>query len=475
MPGSRLEKVVEHLRAATAGPAAGEATDAELLGRFVRGRDEAAFTALVRRHGPLVLGVCRRVLGNVHDAEDAFQATFLVLVRRAASLRSPEALGSWLYGVAYRAASEARRAAVRRRAKEAKAVPRAETKTDGPEELRAALDQELAGLPERYRAAVVLSDLQGKSRKEVARELGCAEGTAASRLARGRALLARRLARRGVGLAAGALAALAQDAAAAGAQAELVDSTVKAALAVAAGQAVAGAVSVPVASVLEGVLRAMLLNKVRQVAGALLLLAVLAAGTGLVLSASRADDPKAPDPGARAPERRAEAKVPETSAHDVLAGFQSNDAYADEHLTGKRLRVSGYMWHVKRFPGRTGRPDYMLELTPVPSGELALAVLAFVFPEAARKQLAPLQQTQRVVVEGRCEGLVQDEGTKGGKTIRFVDCRLIRADPLPGPGLGGGRGIGAGGPGGFPGGGGSPDRGRPGTGSPPAGVGRPGQ
>src|SRR5262249_22697344 len=154
----------------------------------------------------MVLGVCRRILRHEQDAEDAFQATFLVLVRKAASLRSPRTLANWLHGVARRTALEARSSAAKRRAKEAALLPRSVMPDDPWDDLRAVLDQELEQLAEKYRIAVVLCDLEGKTRKEVARQLGWAEGTVASRLARGRGILARRLARRGF---AGALVAAA--------------------------------------------------------------------------------------------------------------------------------------------------------------------------------------------------------------------------------------------------------------------------
>jgi RNA polymerase sigma-70 factor (ECF subfamily) len=170
--------------------------DGELLERFVCRRDEAAFEALLSRHGPMVLGVCRRVLGNGHDAEDAFQAVFLVLARKAGSVRPPSRVGGWLHGVARRTALEARRAAAVRRTKEAKAVPHRNGEHD--QALGEALDLELAGLPEAYREVIVLSDLEGRTRKEVAGLLGCPEGTVASRLARARAALAVRLARHGL-------------------------------------------------------------------------------------------------------------------------------------------------------------------------------------------------------------------------------------------------------------------------------------
>src|SRR5262249_48381362 len=156
---------------------------------YVRGRDEAAFETLVRRHGPMVLSVCRRILRNQHDAEDAFQATFLVLVRRAATLRSPVTIANWLHGVAYRTALEARSLAARRRAREAAVLPRTMMPEDPWAELAPVLDQELGRLAERYRTIVVLCDLEGKTRKEVAGQIGCAEGTVASRLARGRSIL----------------------------------------------------------------------------------------------------------------------------------------------------------------------------------------------------------------------------------------------------------------------------------------------
>src|SRR5205823_10037738 len=138
--------------------------------------DEASFEALVLRHGPMVLGVCRRVLRHEQDAEDAFQATFLVLARKADTVRPRGAVGNWLYGVAHRTALEARRSAARRRAKEAMAVPR--KAADGEQaERRELLDEALAGLPRAHREVIVLCDLEGRGRKEVAGLLGCPEGT----------------------------------------------------------------------------------------------------------------------------------------------------------------------------------------------------------------------------------------------------------------------------------------------------------
>jgi RNA polymerase sigma factor (sigma-70 family) len=201
-----LNRVVRQLREATLRQRP-EELDRDLLRRFVRDRDEAAFAKLVQRHGPMVLAVCRRVLGNRADVDDSFQATFLILVRKAHSLRAPQSLGNWLYGVAHRTALESRRAAARRRIKEAQAMPRTDTASCASADLIAVLDQELACLPDKYRAAIVLCDLESKPYKQVAQELGCAEGTVASRVARGRKMLALRLTRRGVSFSAGGLAA----------------------------------------------------------------------------------------------------------------------------------------------------------------------------------------------------------------------------------------------------------------------------
>ncbi len=191
MTASPLAKVVQGLRQSTLRHSAPAASDAELLRRFLRSRDEVAFEALVRRHGAMVLAVCRRELRNLHDAEDAFQATFLVLVRRAASVRPANMLGNWLYGVAQRTAMQARRNIIRRRDKERAALPRTSATAEDSVELAATIDQELARLPDKLRAAIVLCDLEGRTRRDVARSLGLAEGTVASRLARGRVLLAR--------------------------------------------------------------------------------------------------------------------------------------------------------------------------------------------------------------------------------------------------------------------------------------------
>jgi RNA polymerase sigma factor (sigma-70 family) len=264
-----------------------EQTDAELLQRFVGGRDPLALEALVRRHAPMVWGVCRRGLASHHDAEDAFQATFLVLVRRAASIRCRELLPNWLYRVACQTARKARQRAAKRCAREKQVVTMPEPPPEPPDdafgpELRAVLDEELSRLPQKYRVAVVLCDVEGRTRLEAARQLGLPPGTVASRLTRGRALLARRLLRRGLSVSAAALAAAGLPQAAPGAvPAALLSHTSKAAGLLAAGGAVTAGLLTPGAGPLaESVLHAMAVAK-HKTAGVWLALAALVLAGGV--------------------------------------------------------------------------------------------------------------------------------------------------------------------------------------------------
>jgi RNA polymerase sigma factor (sigma-70 family) len=218
-----------------------ELTDDELLERFLTRREEAAFTILLQRHGPMVLGVCRRLLGDAQAAEDCFQATFMVLVRRAASIQKKQALTSWLYGVAQRIALRARAQAALRRHHERRAapMPRAPWLDDLTwQELRAALDEEIGRLPEKYREPVVLCYLGNKSHAEAAGELGCPKSSLAQRLSQARQLLHGQLKERGITLAAGAVTTvLAEGASGAPLPALLTINTVKAAASMIAGQA----------------------------------------------------------------------------------------------------------------------------------------------------------------------------------------------------------------------------------------------
>jgi RNA polymerase sigma factor (sigma-70 family) len=293
MGAGRLSTVVRHVHGALSVCQVESLGDRQLLELFLTDRDMGAFEALVRRHGPTVLGVCRRVLGEEHDAEDAFQATFLVLSRKAASIRQQEALGPWLYGVARRTARKARALAARRRSRERQVpnIPHPEVFDDWPaDDTRRLLDEELDRLPDNYRAAVMLCDLQGLGRPQAAQQLGWREGTLSSRLARGRALLRRRLTRRGITPAVTVGAALGQFPKV---HTGLISSTVKAVAAFAAGPA-AGAVAANILALTEGVSRAMMLSKLRILIG---IACVAALGVALsALHATGAAEPRAPGP-----------------------------------------------------------------------------------------------------------------------------------------------------------------------------------
>jgi RNA polymerase sigma factor (sigma-70 family) len=331
MPDTELAAVVRHIhRLARAGP---EPSDAELLRRFLARRDEGAFGDLVRRHGRMVLGVCRHVLRHAHDAEDAFQATFLVLARSAASIREGTALPSWLYGVAYRVASNARREAHRREAHERRArkVPNA-----GPEldlawrELQAVLAEEVRRLPEKYRAPFVLCCLEGKSKAEAAAQLGWKEGTVSGRLAEARKRMQQRLARRGLTLAAALCAGAVTGGAAQALTPKLTTTTVRAALTGAAGTTL------------------------------LLTLGLLAAGAGVQLHRAAADPPSAA-PAAldgKKAEPAAEPKPPADAAGTVTVSGRVLGPDG-KPVAGAELRLAAAPWEegAKVKPGVRAKSD----------------------------------------------------------------------------------------------------------------------
>jgi RNA polymerase sigma-70 factor (ECF subfamily) len=252
-------------------------TDGQLLDCFLTQRDDAAFAALVKRHGPMDWGVCRRVLHHHHDAEDVFQATFLV--RKAAMVEPKEMVGNWLYGVAHQTALKARSVSTRRKEREKQMAQMPEPAVEGREvwhDLQPLLDEESSRLPDKYRVPIVLCEFEEKTRKEAARQLGWPEGTVAGRLAAGRKMLARRLARRGMVLSGGALTAvLSHDAAWAGVPPAVVSSTIQAATMLAAA---AELTSVKVTALTAGVVKTMLLKLLKPATAVLLAVGILGAG-----------------------------------------------------------------------------------------------------------------------------------------------------------------------------------------------------
>jgi RNA polymerase sigma factor (sigma-70 family) len=298
MADTRLPGIIDHLRSAVATRDSPGVADAQLLERFAVERDEAAFELLVWRHSKMVLGTCRRVLRDAHEAEDAFQACFLVLARRAGSIGRRESVAGWLHKVALRLALAARSGRARREAREQTLAGRAPG--SGPpdpaseaeqREARLLIDDEVGRLPDKFRVPFVLCCLEGRSNAEAARELGCPLGTVDSRLARARARLCERLSRRGVALSAGLFTALLAEASAPG---TLVASTAKAAALVSAPQALAaGLISTNVAALTEGVLRAMWMTKLKAVSGVVLAVALAGAGAGAFTYGVAADGPPA--------------------------------------------------------------------------------------------------------------------------------------------------------------------------------------
>ncbi|HEY7308021.1 MAG TPA: sigma-70 family RNA polymerase sigma factor [Gemmataceae bacterium] len=283
MAGQPVPPLLRFIRAI--GPAADpEATDGQLLARFVRQREEEAFAALLRRHGPMVWGVCRRILADADTAEDAFQATFLVLLRKAGSIRRPDRLANFLYGVAYRTAAKANALRARRQVHEGQSLVEVSVTDDDPgwRELRPLLDEELQRLPEKYRAPLVLCYLEGKTYVETARALGWAEGTVSGRLARARDLLRSRLLRRGLVLSAGSLAVC---------WPRVAPAAVPDLVSAATFKAAAGAASPTAAALSKGVLHAMFLSKVKITASALLAVALIGTGAGATTHHYRAAGP----------------------------------------------------------------------------------------------------------------------------------------------------------------------------------------
>jgi RNA polymerase sigma factor (sigma-70 family) len=350
MATARTAPLIRHLRRLAA--CAGDGVpDSHLLARFVRLRDEEAFAALVRRHGRLVLGVGCRVLGDVHAAEDCLQATFLVLARKARSLTVAHTLGPWLYGVAYRTALKARARAARQRRDEARAARSSAVENADAlawRDLRPVLDELIAALPEKYRAALVLCHLEGLTVAQAARRLGCPQGTVAGRLARAKERLRGQLARRGVTLSAGALAAVTAQEVGAAVPTALACSTAKAALLAATGKAAPiGLITSHGATLVKGVLETMSTSKLATTAF-LLVMAAGATGVGLLARQEGGGTGTAAQPApASANPGTDNARVPETNPEErIYAALRDRGCWRSptrdfaiwvEEVDGRRL------------------------------------------------------------------------------------------------------------------------------------------
>jgi RNA polymerase sigma factor (sigma-70 family) len=336
MTGTQMGPVARQLQRMLGAHRGRDWTDAQLLERFVAQREDDAFALLLRRHGPLVLGVCRRVLRREQDAEDAFQATFLMLARHAASIRRTDAVASWLYRVAHRIATKAGIAMARHKSIENRMDPEASA-SSSPEdesalaELQAVLDEEVAQLPEKYRAPFVLSCLEGKTRPEIARELGWKEGTVGGRVAQARQILRRRLTKRGVALAAALTAVALSSEAKALLAPTLIQATTKAALIYGAGHA--SAVSASVAAMLKGANATMWWTKMKIVT-------VLVAVIGLGAACGLASAP--PASGGQADEKpQPSAKQQAEDADSLTYGGRVLDP-DDKPVAGAKLYLLYY-------------------------------------------------------------------------------------------------------------------------------------
>jgi RNA polymerase sigma factor (sigma-70 family) len=365
MAQPQLGVVLRHIHRLVDSPSTDEPSDGQLLDRFIASRDEVAFEELLRRHGPMVYGICRRLLGTAHDADDAFQATFLLLVHKATSIRKGTSLGCWLYGVAYRLSLKARTAAARRRVHERRVAnmrPVHRTSEPSWNEVRPLLDEELARLPERLRAPLVLCYLQGKTNVQAARELGQPAGSMSKLLARGRDVLRQRLTRRGVALPGTELGLLLAEHTRAAVPAGLGRATLEAGLAM-------GAVSARVAGLVRWGMRDMCFAKCKIVLALVFTLGLLGAGTSL-LSAP-------PPPPAEAPPVAAEEEQP--AAEQPPAPKAGVDAQGDPLPPGALARFGtlrlrhGYSVQGIAFApdGKSlvsAAPDHLVRQWEVPTG-----------------------------------------------------------------------------------------------------------
>jgi RND family efflux transporter MFP subunit len=427
-----LNEVVRYLQHPTDAQNGNGLSDADLLERYVRQRDEAAFELLLWRHGVLVLNVCRRILHREADAEDAFQATFLAFVRKAPSIVRHGSVASWLYKVAYRVALEARARARKTAARERAGGESLAIQSESNslwDELRPILDEELTRLPERLRRPFILCYLEGKTNDEAARELGCPAGTIYSRLARGRDVLRRRLLRRGVTLSVATLSAALTDYAAEAAPAiPMVRAAVAAARSF-AGLPSGGPISPRATTLAEGVLRSMFVTKVKMVALVVFVASVLAVGGILShgLTAAPQPEAKAEDP----PPKQKKAGKPDAKPIAVKVvkptpgGLARTSRQMGEVMAAQQQRlvplISGTVQEVNvdiGDPVKKGQTLIVFD-APLVRKELEQAMAAVKMAEAQAEEAEALVTTAQADVEFAKAGLAKAEAlTRKGDAPR---------------------------------------------------------
>jgi RNA polymerase sigma factor (sigma-70 family) len=413
----QMGTVLGHIRK-LAGGAAPERTDRQLLDDFACRRDEGAFAALVGRHGAMVLRVCRRVLGHEQDAEDAFQATFLVLARHTASIQKRDALAGWLHGVAHRTAMKARRTAARRRAREERTRPPATSSPPGLmwEEVRTVLDEEVRRLAEPFRSAFVLCVLEGKTGPQAAAALGCKEATVYTRMNRARRLLQKALAARGIELAS-LLAALAiADGAVRAVPAALAQSVVGFGLLVAAGGP-AAAIPSHVAALAAGVTRAMFLTRIKLATAVVFAVGLIIAGAFGYQALAQKPEPPAKGEAMQGPA----AKSPAAAAKDQPA--------EKVEISGRVLDPDGKpLAGAKLFVPRptTDRPRSDKDIVMKKVGEA----------DAEGRFRLTLERTKPQMKDyliARADGVGVDwVEVGGGKRMEDVSLRLVKDVPITG-------------------------------------------
>jgi RNA polymerase sigma factor (sigma-70 family) len=426
-------------------------TDAQLLDRFISRRDEVAAEALVQKYGPMVWGVCQRTLRNHQDAEDAFQATFLVFTKKASSVSPREMIGNWLYGVACHVALKAMAAGAKRRSRERVMEPIPECVVhmeDCRSDLKPVLDRELSRLPQKYSAPVVLCDLQGLTQKEAAQQLGWPIGTLSCRLSRARAILAKRLARHGVALSSAGLAIVVSDCAVACVPLQLMTATVKASRLLLEGQCESlTLIAANVLNLTDKVVGAMFVKRVkRRVAAVLFVLSLFAVGGGLLVcnvlggQETAEDSPHASglNKARNAPQlkqsKESNPAVVQTHPLDIAKAYRTNAALADELYTDKRVVVSGRMVRISKLPADnmfSKQSTYLLQMDSGQSGSKTTVYFLFPISDANRKGLASLKEDAMVAIDGQCKGVIEVHtgGPENGEMLYFEDSKIVEKGP----------------------------------------------